>query len=707
MSYDKRTVRSWIFYDFANSIYPAVVMTAVYPLFFVGFVVGGEGGRGDFLLGAAVSLSALLVAFSSPLLGAIADRSGVRKKFFGIYVAVCLAGVALMTTLQPGMVVAGFLFLVIANVGFESAVVFYNAYLPDIAPPERLGEVSGKGFGWGYLGSALGLVLVLPLAQAERYELIWLVVVAFFLLFSIPAFRFLPADRPGRMGVRQAAVHGITSVIGIAKEVWRIPNMRRFLLAYFFFIDGVLTIIAMAGVIAMETFGFTTDGVIVLFLIVQFSALAGALTMAKPTDRLGPKKVLTGVLVMWVAAGVAAYFIQGQTAFYVLAVFAGIGLGNGPVGQPRLHGVSDSRGQGGADVRLLRAVRKIVFRAGTAALRRSRSPGRRQPAPRPARAHWSISGRPPAVAASERSQDGRPAGTDRMTIDTAERRHVVRERYATAAATGGGCCPPAGCGDLADAAGAPAASAPSDAAEISCAVGYDESELASVPDGANLGLGCGNPVALASLGRDETVLDLGSGAGFDCFLAAERVGPEGRVIGVDMTPEMVERARENARTGGYGNVEFRLGEIEALPVGDASVDVVISNCVLNLSADRPRVLAEVMRVLKPGGRVMISDLVSERAPPDFVAASRESLVGCLPVPVREYEAELAGAGFGDVRVEPMRRYPAGHVLADPAVQAVMRGDPDREADVRAFVESIHGGTIEAVKGDAASSSKLN
>ena len=244
---------------------------------------------------------------------------------------------------------------------------------------------------------------------------------------------------------------------------------------------------------------------------------------------------------------------------------------------------------------------------------------------------------------------------------------------------------------------APDGAATATADQISCAVGYDESELNSVPEGANLGLGCGNPVALASLAPGETVLDLGSGAGFDCFLAAERVGPEGKVIGVDMTPEMLERARANARGSGVANVEFRLGEIEALPVGDATVDVVISNCVLNLSGDRQLALAEVMRVLKPGGRVMISDLVSDRPVPDFIAASKDSLVGCLPVLVQEYEADLDGAGFAEVRVEQGRPYPAEHIFADPRVQAVIRDDPPRATGVRAFVESIHGGVISAVK----------
>ncbi|MDE2974783.1 MAG: arsenite methyltransferase [Gemmatimonadota bacterium] len=279
-----------------------------------------------------------------------------------------------------------------------------------------------------------------------------------------------------------------------------------------------------------------------------------------------------------------------------------------------------------------------------------------------------------------------------MTIDAAERRAAVRERYARAAASEEGCCGPSDCGTpVADRGYTTAAD------EIGCAVGYDESDLSRVPEGANLGLGCGNPVALASLAPGETVLDLGSGAGIDCFLAAKRVGPEGRVIGVDMTPEMVERARANAREGGYGNVEFRLGEIEALPVGDGVADVVISNCVLNLSADRPRVLAEAMRVLRPGGRVTISDLVSESAVPDFVAASKESLVGCLPVQVAEYEADLAAAGFVEVSVETGRRYPSEHILADPRVREVVQREPWREGEVRDFVESIHGGVIEAVK----------
>ena len=327
----RRQVRSWVLFDFANSIYPAVMTTAVFPVFYVGTVVGGEGGEGELWWGAAVSISALLVAFSAPLLGGVADRCGLRKRFLAVYVAVCLASVSLLATVGPGMVLAGFILFVIANVGFEGGLVFYNAYLPDITPPEDRGKVSGQGFGWGYLGSALGLVLALVFLQVlfpGRIETVWLLVAGFFLLFAIPAFRNLPSDRGGDMRVREAAAWGTRRFLVTVREVWAMRDIRRFLISYFFYIDGILTVIVMAGVIATATFGFEQTDTIILFLVVQFSAMAGALTLAKPTDRLGPKKVLTGVLIMWVLAGIAAYFVQSTAVFYGLAIVAGLGLGS-------------------------------------------------------------------------------------------------------------------------------------------------------------------------------------------------------------------------------------------------------------------------------------------------------------------------------------------------------------------------------------------
>lgn len=324
---NKQHVRAWALFDFANSVYPAVMTTAVFPVFYVTFVVGEEGGVGELWWGRAVSVSALVVAACSPLLGAIADRGGARKRFMLFYTSVCLVGVAMMSTLGEGMVVQGFVLFLLANIGFESALVFYNAYLPDIAPPEKRGWVSGLGFGVGYLGSALGLLMVLPLV-GDRIELVWPLVSIFFLVFALPAFLVLPKDQPTEMTVAQAARWGVTSFREIVREVWEFTELRNFLLAFFFYIDGVLTVIVMAGVVATETFGFDQQGTIVLFLIVQLSALVGAFALATPTDRYGPKRVLNGVLALWVFVGVAAYFIQNQTLFYGMAILAGLGLGS-------------------------------------------------------------------------------------------------------------------------------------------------------------------------------------------------------------------------------------------------------------------------------------------------------------------------------------------------------------------------------------------
>jgi len=193
---------------------------------------------------------------------------------------------------------------------------------------------------------------------------------------------------------------------------------------------------------------------------------------------------------------------------------------------------------------------------------------------------------------------------------------VVRDGYAKIARKSSSCCSVNSCCGSAK--------------EISKSVGYSVKEINAVPDGANLGLGCGNPVALASLKKGEVVLDLGSGAGFDAFLAAQRVGESGRVIGVDMTQEMIKKATENARKAGYTNVEFRLGEIERLPVEDNSIDIVISNCVINLSPDKRRVFREAFRVLRPGGRLMVSDLVLIKELPKTIKNRLMLMWGALP-----------------------------------------------------------------------------
>lgn len=215
-------------------------------------------------------------------------------------------------------------------------------------------------------------------------------------------------------------------------------------------------------------------------------------------------------------------------------------------------------------------------------------------------------------------------------------RKTVSEGYARIARGGGSCCP-GGCGASQD---------------VSLALGYDADQLASLPDGADLGLGCGNPTALDELRPGETVLDLGSGAGLDAFLAARKVGPSGHVIGVDMTEAMLDKARANAIAGGFDTVEFRAGLIEALPVDDASVDVILSNCVINLSPEKARVFAEAHRVLKPGGRMLVSDIVMEEALPPEIAARVDATVGCVGnASLRaDYLRTIREAGFGEIEI---------------------------------------------------------
>ena len=208
---------------------------------------------------------------------------------------------------------------------------------------------------------------------------------------------------------------------------------------------------------------------------------------------------------------------------------------------------------------------------------------------------------------------------------------------------------------------------------ISKKMGYTDEDLKSVPEGANLGLGCGNPIALASLREGETVLDLGSGAGFDCFIAAQKVGKRGKVIGVDMTPEMVDKARENTRKGGYENVEFRLGEIEHIPAADNSVDVVISNCVINLSPEKERVFKEAYRVLKPGGRLMVSDIVLVKELPEVIKNSIDAYIGCLAGAIRkdEYIRTIREAGFQDVRILDETQFPIECMANDPTAKVII------------------------------------
>lgn len=271
-----------------------------------------------------------------------------------------------------------------------------------------------------------------------------------------------------------------------------------------------------------------------------------------------------------------------------------------------------------------------------------------------------------------------------------EIKKTVRERYGKIAKQGGSCCAPqtqscCGATDLAK--------------TLSKSVGYTEEDLNAAPEGANLGLGCGNPVALASLKEGEVVVDLGSGAGFDCFLASRVVGEKGKVIGIDMTAEMLEKARENAARGNSKNVEFRLGEIENLPVADNYADIVISNCVINLSPDKKRVFSEAYRVLKPGGRLMVSDIVLLEELPQAVQKSVAAYIGCVAGASikQDYLDDIKGAGFDEIKVIGDTGFATDIVEKEPALKAMVEGENISKEDLSKVGKSVRSIKVSAVK----------
>ena len=264
-----------------------------------------------------------------------------------------------------------------------------------------------------------------------------------------------------------------------------------------------------------------------------------------------------------------------------------------------------------------------------------------------------------------------------------EIKKYVRDRYARAANQGSSCCQPASscCGGGRE------------TDTISKSIGYTDQDLKVVPEGANLGLGCGNPLALASLREGETVLDLGSGAGFDCFLAARQVGESGKVIGVDMTSEMLDKARGNAKKADFTNVEFRLGEIENLPVADNQVDIVISNCVINLSPAKERVFQEAFRTLKPGGRLMVSDIVLLKELPEEIRNSVAAYTACVAgAETKEsYLGAIRKAGFQEIRILDETVFPTQVLANDPTAREIVKNlnlSPQKAKELAQSVVSV-------------------
>ncbi len=326
----RRIVVAWTLYDFANSAFSAIIQATIFPVWYAKVIVGNAEGRGDFWWGLVGSVSMVVVALSSPVLGGIADHAGLRKALFVGFTVASVTATALMASLQPGMVWAGFLLAVFGVVMFEAAFVFYNAYLPRIVPPERLGRVSAAGFAVGYAGSLAAFLLAYPFAAAEWYRGCFLAAAAQFLLAALPGFALLPSDTRHAVSLGAAVRHGLAETARTFREIYGEPRrrpLRRFLVAYLVYEDGVNTVILFSAIFAEKTLAFGFTEIIALFMVVQLTALLGSALWARTTDVRGPKLVVAATLAQWIVVTALAFVVETKWQFWVVGVLAGTGLG--------------------------------------------------------------------------------------------------------------------------------------------------------------------------------------------------------------------------------------------------------------------------------------------------------------------------------------------------------------------------------------------
>lgn len=321
-----KEIISWCLFDFASSSYSAVIAAVVFPVYYANKIAGNTEGVGDLWWGRAISLSMLIVAIISPFLGGIADYSGIKKRMLSFFVLLCALSVSLFSFLKIGYILEGFFLIVIANIGMEGAVVFYNSFLPIISPREYLGRVSAWGFGVGYLGSIISLFLALILVKAGNYNLIWLSVSLFFVVFSLPLFLNLPEDKRKERFLL-SGIKGMKIIIKRLEELLKIKELRNFLFGYFIYADGINTVIVFSSIFAGTTLGFNTSDLVKLFIIVQLTALIGSFGFARMTDIKGPKFVIILSLFFWILVTMGAYFVESRVGFFIIASIAGLGLG--------------------------------------------------------------------------------------------------------------------------------------------------------------------------------------------------------------------------------------------------------------------------------------------------------------------------------------------------------------------------------------------
>ncbi len=326
----------WLLFDFANTSFSVMMVTFAFPLYFKNVICNGEPS-GDALWGISVSLSMLLVAVISPVLGAAADYSGKRKRFLFVFTITSVVATALLSFSGPGMAMAAMLLFILANMGFEGGLVFYDAYLKELASDKSIGRVSGYGFAMGYLGALSILLLVKPLlskgivvSNMSNVQSSFLIAAIFFALFSAPLFLVLrDAKKEKRAAISFAALsRSIREVRYTVQHIMNYPDLARFLLAYFFYNDAILTVIAFSSIYAQNTLGFTTGELIAFFMLVQTTAIAGSLIFGFVTDKIGPKRTIVMTLMIWFVVVVAAIFADSKELFFYTGMLAGMSMGS-------------------------------------------------------------------------------------------------------------------------------------------------------------------------------------------------------------------------------------------------------------------------------------------------------------------------------------------------------------------------------------------
>jgi len=323
----------WTLFDFANTSFSVLVVAVGYSLYFKEIVAGGAG-KGDFLWGLAVSLSMFITAAIAPILGATSDFAHLRKRFLLVFTLVSVIATALLYFVEPGMILLGIILFIVANVGFEGGIVFYDAFLPLLTAERTLGRVSGYGFAMGYVGSLASLLIAMPLyaggfspENLHNVKLSFVVAAGMFLLFSAPLFVFLRDHKrvfPEKISYMKAGYQRVKDTITHLRVQ---KHVALFLIAFFIYNDGILTVISFASIYAKESLMFTLQEILLLFALVQASAIIGSLTIGVLTDKVGPKKTVTGTLLMWIIVVVAAYFVTEKSLFYVIGAIAGAAMG--------------------------------------------------------------------------------------------------------------------------------------------------------------------------------------------------------------------------------------------------------------------------------------------------------------------------------------------------------------------------------------------